>query len=85
MDFIALNNLSGYIRAGDPKNNWQRKYNSPVSTGMQDDPIVSPGVLGVSSVAMKTQTSAALPANEKSILFSDILRAACDRKLNSSV
>jgi len=85
MDFIALNNLSGYVRVGDPKNNLQRKYSSSAILGMEDNPLINSDVLGVSSVNMKTQTSAALPAKEKSILFSDILRAACDRKLNSSV
>ena len=83
MDFIALANLSGYIRAGDPKNNWQKKFNSPVNIEIQDNPEESLGGLGVSSVNMKSQVGAAMPAVEKSVLFSDILRAACERKLNS--
>ena len=85
MDFIALANLSGYIKAGDPKNNWQRKFNSPVNIGMQDNPAENIGVLGASPVNMKSQVGGAMPAVEKSVLFSDILRAACECKLNSRV
>jgi len=85
MDFISLANLSGYVRAGDPKNNWQKKFNSPVSIGAQHDSAESLGSLGVPSVNMKTQSSNVLPASEKSALFSDILRSTYERKLNSKV
>ena len=37
---------------------------------------------GISSISMKSRTEKALLADEKSIAFSDILRAAYSRKVN---
>ena len=85
MDFISLANMSSYIKVGDPKNTWQRKFNRPVNTGIQDDPAEASVGFGVSSINMKRQAGEALSAYQESVAFSDILRAACERKMDSQL
>ena len=83
MDFIALTNM-GHIKVGDPKNTWQKKFNRPVGSGMQDEPIGTVDDFGISSINMKMQTGESLSADKKSIVFSDLVRAAYARKINSN-
>ena len=84
MDIIALTNTSGYIRAGDPRNVRQQKYDRPLHSGIQEDSAVSPYILGLSTPNMKTNSGSGLSGDEKSMIFSEILRAAYDRKLGSN-
>ena len=83
MDFIALANINGYIRVGDPKNNRLKAVNRPGNGGLQDDEAVNPYVRGVFSVDVKPRSERGLSTSEKSMIFSEILRAAYENKANS--
>ena len=84
MDFISLANLS-YIKVGDPKNTWQRKFNRTDNNGMGDGSFGLSDDFGVSSVNMKPNAGEIFTADKKSVIFSDIMRAAYARKMSSNI
>ncbi|MCL1982951.1 MAG: hypothetical protein FWG53_07705 [Clostridiales bacterium] len=80
MDFIALTNMAGYAKIGNPQNMRHKKNNRPASGGRQDDYVGIYDDFGISSINMRTQAGGAVSADEKSSAFSDILRAAYSQK-----
>lgn len=87
MDFFALTNMNGYIKAGNPKNIRPKEYSRPVNIGRQEDPVVMYDGFGIPSakINMKTQTGETLSSDKKSTVFADILRSAYEQKLNANV
>ena len=87
MDFFALTNINGYIKAGSAKNIRPKELSRPATIGRQDDPVVMYDGFGVPAVTinMKTHTSDTLTSDKKSTAFADILRSAYEQKLNAQV
>lgn len=87
MDFFALTNMNGYIKAGNPKNMRPKEYSRNAVLGRQDVPLAAYDGFGVSAVKidMKTQIGDTLSSDKKSTAFADILRSAYEQKLNANL